>query len=221
MKAKLLIIILVTSILYANGQVIESIGFKGGVSFSNQTYEFKRLGFTDTYDYKVGVYSVFTAELFKGKFLSLSTDLGFVQKGMKQEMEETTTEFPEGTGEYTTWKTTFGYVSLSPILKGFYNFSSFTTYALIGPRIDYRVMYEPHVSSQLINETNKLIWGITYGVGAEYKIKKFGIILECLGHPDFTAILEQEASEGNFGLKITGNSYIITTGLKYHMHWQE
>jgi len=218
MKTKLLTLILIIIVLHSNGQVIESLGLKGGISISNQTYEYKTLGFTDKYDYKVGIYSVLTAELFKGEFLSLSTDFGFVQKGMQQKLEETTVEFPEGTGEYTTLKTTFGYVSLSPMLKGFYNFNRFTTYALIGPRIDFRIMYEPHVNSQLINETNKLIWGVTYGVGAEYRIKKFGIILECLGHPDFTAILEQKASDGNFGLKITGNSYIITTGLKYYMH---
>jgi hypothetical protein len=218
MKAKLLTIILVTIILYSNGQVIESIGFKGGISISNQTYEFKRLGFTETYDYKVGVYSVFTAELFKGRFLSLLTDLGFVQKGMQQKIEVTTSEFPEGTGEYKIWKTTLGYISFSPSLKGFYNFKSLSTYALIGPRIDYRVICDSHVYSQVFSDSNELIFGLTYGVGAEYKIKKFGIIFEFLGHPDFNAILDQKASEDNLGLKITGNSYIITAGLKYHMH---
>lgn len=218
MKTKLLTFILIIIVQYSSGQVIESIGIKGGISFSNQTYEYKTTGFTDKYDYKVGIYSVFSAELFKGKFLSLSTDLGFVQKGMQKKIEETTAEFPEGTGEYTTFKTTYGYVSLSPMLKGFYNFDRFTTYALIGPRIDYEVMYESNINTEVVNETNKLILGVTYGVGAEYKIKKFGIILECLGHPDFTAILDQKASENNIGLKITGNSYIITTGLKYHMY---
>jgi hypothetical protein len=218
MKTKLFTLILVISILYCNGQVIESIGVKGGISISNQTYDYRSLGFTYKYDYKVGLYSALTAELFKGKYLSLSTDIGFVQKGMQQEVEEITAEFPEGTGEYIIWETTIGYISLSPMLKGFYDFNRFTTYALIGPRIDYRIKYESNFSSHIINETNKLIWGITYGAGAEYKIKKFGIILEFLGHPDFTAIMDKKTSDGYSGLKITGNSYIITTGIKYHLH---
>jgi len=218
MKTKVLALILLLNVLYSKGQVIESLGIKGGISFANQTWEHGTPSSKTNYDYKPGLYSVLNAELFKGKFLSLSADLGFVQKGMQQKMEETTAEFPEGTGEYKIWKTTLAYVSFSPMLKGFYNFNSLTTYALIGPRIDYRVMYEPHINSQVFSESNKLIWGLTYGVGAEYKIKKFGFILECLGHPDFTAILNQKTSADNLGLKITGNSYIITTGILYHMH---
>jgi hypothetical protein len=218
MKPKLLTLILLILALYSYGQVIESIGLKGGISFSNQTYHYRTVDWTFKYDYKPGIYSTLTAELFKGKFLSLSTDLGFIQKGTTRKVEITTPENPQGTGEYTMLKTTIGFISLSPMLKGLYSFKSLTTYALIGPRIDYWVSYEPQFDSPIFKDFNKLIWGITYGVGVEYKIKKLGILIECLGQPDISAILNQKPLETNSGLKIMGNAYIITTGLRYYLH---
>jgi hypothetical protein len=218
MKTRLLTIFFILNILYSHAQLITNVGIKAGVSISNQTWQYRSFGQTEKYEYKAGIYSVLTAELFKGKFLSLSSDLGFVQKGMKQHILLTSPEFPEGNGEYYILKTTINYITFSPILKGFYSFKRLTPYGLIGPRIDYRVSYEPHINSEIYNESNKLILGLTYGLGAEYKIDRFGILLECLGHPDFTAIMDQQPTETNFGLKITGNSYIVTTGVKYYLH---
>jgi hypothetical protein len=200
------------------GQVVESIGLKGGVSFARQTYYYRTMDWTYKYDYKPGGYGSLTMELFKGTFLSMSADLGFVQKGTQQEMEITTAEQPEGTGEYTTLKTTVGFVSLSPMLKGFYRFKSLTTYALIGPRIEYWVSYEPSFNSPIFRDFNKFVWGITYGAGVEYRIKKLGVLLECLGQPDFSGILNQKPLANNSGLKIVGNAYVINTGVRYYMH---
>ena len=144
--------------------------------------------------------------------------MGLFKKGVKQHIPLTSPEFPEGNGEVYILKTTINYITFSPMLKGFFSFKRLTSYCLIGPRIDYRVSYEPHINSEIYNESNKLILGLTYGLGAEYKINRFGILLECLGHPDFTAIMDQQPTDTNFGLKITGNSYIITTGVKYYLH---
>ena len=218
MKTKFLTFILLISILYSNGQAIESIGIKGGISLSTMTYKYQTVGITEKNDYKVGIYSVLTAEFFKGKYLSLSTDLGFVQKGMKEKIPITTPEFPDGTGEYSFRKFTRNYVSFSPMLKGFYNFNKLTTYAVVGPRMDIDVTYALPPGSTMGSKTHKFIWGLTYGLGAEYKIGKLGILLECLGHPDLTAILDQQSSDSNFGLKVKGNAYILTTGLKYYIH---
>lgn len=216
MKTNLLTFLFLLSVLYSNAQIIESIGIKGGVSISNQTFENTSIRYTEKFDYKAGAFCVLTADLFKGKFLSLSTDLGFVQKGMQFELEETTNNFPEGTGKFSTIKTTFNNVTFSPMVKGFKTFNNFTAYALLGPRLDYRLNYESFFS-QAYNGSNKFILRLNYGIGAEYKIKNFGILIEGMGQADLTPTLSVRNKVSNTGSKITGNSYIVTSGLRYYL----
>ena len=218
MKTKALTLILLLTILFTKGQTIESIGIKGGISLANQTWQIGTSSSATKYDYKAGLYCVLNAELFKGKYLSLSSDLGFVQKGMQQELEITTVEFPEGTGEYTTVKTTVNYITFSPMLKGFYTINNLTTYALIGPRLDYQVEYNNGYANSGNPDLKKDVWGMTYGLGAEYKIKRIGILVEFLGQPDFTKLKNQDPSGTSVGLEIKGNAYVITSGLRYFLH---
>ena len=107
----------------------------------------------------------------KEKFLSFSTDFGFVQKGMQQTLELTTAESPEETGVFNTYKNTLGYLSLFPMLKGFYNIKNFTSYVILGSRVDYRIMTEAQIDAIIYSKSNKLIWGLTYGASVEYKFK--------------------------------------------------
>jgi hypothetical protein len=218
MKTKVLTFVLLLNFLYSTAQVVTNIGIKGGLSFATMTYNFETVGIVGTYDYKTGVYTALTAELFKGKFLSLTTDLGFVQKGMKQKIPVTSPEFPDGNGDYRIWKIARNYVSFSPMLKGFYSFNKLTTYALLGPRLDLTVTDSQLPYSTMQSKTHKFILGFNYGAGAEYKIGKFAILLECMGHPNLTPVMDQESLDGNSSLKVTGNAYIVTAGLKYCLH---
>ncbi len=109
--------------------------------------------------------------------MSLSTDFGVVQKGMQQTLELSTAESPEETGVFNTYKNTLGYLSLFLMLKGFYNIKNFTPYVLLGPRVDYRIMTEAQIDAIIYSESNKLIWGLTYRAGVEYKFKKLEELL--------------------------------------------
>lgn len=218
MKPQVLTFIILFNILFAYAQGTGSIGVKGGVSFATMTYKYQAVGFTKSYDYKAGIYTALTSEFFKGKHLSLSTDLGFVQKGMQQKIPISTVEFPEGTGEYKILKHTRIYVTLSPMMKGFYSFNKWTVYGLFGPRVDMDVTYAAVPGSSSGSKTHRFIWGLTYGAGTEYKIGKFGVLVELLGHPNITPIMDQMDADWNSDLKITGSAYILTTGLKYHLH---
>ncbi|MEI6059885.1 MAG: outer membrane beta-barrel protein [Bacteroidota bacterium] len=220
MKTKVLTFILLLNILFSYGQVIGNIGIKAGVSLANMTdkYKIQSIDITDKYDYKAGIYSALTAEFFKGKFLSLAADIGFVQKGMQRKTEITTAQLPEGTGEYTTWKYSRNCVTFSPMLKGFYTSNKLTAYALAGPRIDVDFTYALPPESSMNSKTHRLIFGFSYGVGAEYKIKKIGFLLECMGQPDITLLVSQQPEDSNFSLKARGNAYIVTTGLKLYLH---
>ncbi len=65
MKKQAITIILALTMIYSSGQVVESIGFKGGISFANQTWNYKSPDYTIKMDYKTGFYSVLTADFFK------------------------------------------------------------------------------------------------------------------------------------------------------------
>ncbi|MPM31627.1 hypothetical protein SDC9_78183 [bioreactor metagenome] len=217
MKKQAITIILALTMIYSTGQVVESIGFKGGISFANQTWEYKSPDFANKMDYKTGFYSVLTANFFKTKHLCLTTDLGFVQKGFQEEIPMTSEEFPEYISSYKTYKSTIIYLTFSPKLSANYNFDKLITYAFIGPRIDLQTSYKTDYLTNNFSEFNTTVWGLTYGCGIEYRIKGIGILLEFSGYPDLSAIMKEEPSETSAGLKITGHSYTISTGIKYYL----
>lgn len=218
MKTKLATFILLMSFIYSNSQVIHSIGLRGGVSFATMTYKYTTTSLVQKYSYNAGIYSAVTAEFFNGKHVSFSTDLGFIQKGMKRKELITSLEYPEGNGEYLFHRFTRNYVSLSPMLKGYYQFNKVTAYVLAGPRIDLDITNSLPDGSNMNSKTHKIIFGLTYGLGAEYRINKVGILLEGQGQPNLTTIMDTPTSDTNVGLKVTGNSYVLTTGINYYFH---
>lgn len=217
MKTKLLVILLLFTALSPEAQIIESVGIKAGISYSNQNYSYKTAHFSMPMDYKTGLYLVATAESFRGKHLSLSTEAGFVQKGSQDEVELVTPEFPEGSGQFSTAKTTFSYLTFSPALKAFFDLKKLSFYVHTGPRLDIRVATRSDFGGFIDKKKNKLMAGLNWAAGAEYKVKKFCLLLEFSGRPDFTPQLELEPTENSTGLKVTGKSFIMTTGLRYQL----
>jgi len=216
MKKQVITIILALTMIYSTGQVVESIGFKGGISFANQTWKYTS-DFTNQMDYKTGFYSLLTANFFKTKHLCLTTDLGFIQKGFQEEIPMTSEEFPEFISSYKTFKSTINYLTFAPKLSVNYDFDNLITYLFVGPRIDIQTSYNTDYQTNNFNEFNKSVWGLTYGAGIEYRIKSIGILLEFAGYPDFTTLKNDEPTETSTGLKITGQSYTISTGIKYYI----
>jgi len=217
MKRQAFTIILSITMIYSTAQVVESIGIKGGISFANQTWEYKSPDFSNKMDYKTGFYSVLTANFLKTKYLSLTTDLGFVQKGFQEEIPMTSEEFPDYISSYKTFKSTINYLTFSPKLNVSYNFDKLITFVFTGPRIDLQTSYKTDYLTNNFSEFNATVWGLTYGGGIEYRVKAIGILLEFSGYPDFTNIKKEEATETSAGLKITSQSYTISTGIKYYI----
>jgi hypothetical protein len=217
MKKQALTIIFALSMIYSTAQVVESIGIKGGVSFANQTWKFTSPDFSNRKDYKTGFQGVLTANFFKSKYLCLTTDFGFIQKGFQEEIPMASVEFPEEILSYKTYKTTINYLIFSPKLSVSYNFDKLIANVFIGPRVDLQTGFKTDHQTNNFSEFNETVWGLTYGGGIEYRIKGIGILLEVAGYPDLTDIQKEEPSETSAGLKITGQSYTISTGIKYYL----
>lgn len=217
MKSPVGILFLWLVSLSTNAQIIESVGIKAGLSYSNQTYYYKTPGFTINMDYKTGLYLVATAESFRGKHLAFSTEAGFVQKGSQDDVELVTPEFPEGSGQFTTAKITYSYLTFSPALKAFFDLKDLSFYVQTGPRLDFRVATRSDFGGEIDKKKNKFMAGLNWAAGAEYKISKLRLLVEFSGRPDFTPQLELEPTENSTGLIVTGKCFILTTGLRYQL----
>lgn len=139
MKTKCLTLIFLISILYSKGQIIKNIGIKGGISFATANDNYYIGSRIERKGYKDGVYSAFTSEILKAKYLSLSIDLGFIRKGMRNKSPDSFLKSTGGQGATGIWEVRRNCISFSPMLKGFYNFKQLTNYIMIGPRVDINV----------------------------------------------------------------------------------
>ena len=222
MKRTLLLLFTLTTTAFVNGQVVKSIGIKGGVSVASQTWHYKSTDLTLKKDNRIGFYSAITLEFFKSKYLSLTTDFSYCEKGSTEKIQNTTVDMPEGDGTYKTYDTKFGYFTLSPMLKGRYETAHFVPYALLGLRLDYQLSYKSDFNYQQIEKDfHKAIFGANFGIGAEYKIKHLGIFLETQYHYDFTKLMDTPSSANNTGIEINNRAFIISIGLKYYLKKKE
>ena len=222
MKQILALLFACSAILQANGQVLKSIGLKGGVSVANQDWNYKSTTYTLNTENRNGFYSALTFEFLKSKYLSLSTDLGYCAKGSATEVMNTTNDLPEGDGTYETYDTKFDYFTLSPSIKLRYETTHLVPYALFGLRMDYQLSYKSDFDYQLIEkEFNKTIWGANFGAGLEYKFKQLGIFLEGQYQYDFTKVLDMPESASNSAVEVNNEAFVICVGLKYNLTKKE
>jgi hypothetical protein len=206
MKHTLLTFILLMGILYCNAQGIVSIGIKGGASFANMTYDYQKQGEKTKYQYKAGYICALSIEFFKGKYLSFSTDLGYVQKGMKYGDIFIAENYKREC------------VFFSPMLTAFHDFDKITAYVSLGPRVDFDFTYPLTPGFTHDSKLRRATYGLSYGVGAEYRVQKFGFILEFMGQPDLTPLLKPMTSHSDTGLKVKSNAFILTPGVKFYFH---
>lgn len=218
MSFRLFTLLLMVSTFAVNGQTLISVGIKGGVAISNQIWEYSMPSVTNRYDFKAGLNSMLNAEFSLGKHISLSTDLGFIQKGMRLRIEQTDIQFPEGTGEFLNVYTTRNYISFTPHLKANYKVQLLSIYALLGPRIDYFIGQKSEAPFMFVPDQRNAILGISCGIGAEYKVNKFGFLLEIQGQPNLTALLDQKPTKNAAGLKIKEQAFVVNSGIRLYIN---
>lgn len=198
-------------------QFFNSIGIKSGLAIANQDYRFKSGNQSlDTKD-RTGVYVGLQTEMLKKKYFSLTIDLGYIQKGRQDEIEETSVDNPEGTGNYATYDHRYDILSCSPSVKFGLPLGNFAPYAYAGPRVDYLMgvkddpaLYYPSPRSKTTT------FGASYGVGLSYDLQQIGFLIEFQHQPDFTPILDLGSSTQ--GLEGTNEAFILSFGVSYLLH---
>lgn len=207
-----IIIILLSATLTVEGQFIKSVGLKAGISLANQSYKFTPIDYTLRTDPVIGPAAGIFIEAFGGKHFSFQTDLAFVTKGSKTTTQSITVNHLDNdnilVNEGDLKVSTFYYLSVSPMARYRIDMESITPYAMLGPRVDFLLKYKTD-SDYPLEEQNKVIPGLTGGLGVEFTLNELGIFIELQYQSDLMPVF------GKDPLLINNNIFLFTLGIRY------
>ena len=88
MKPKILaIVVLLLTASATNAQFFDKYGLSIGASYANQKWDYKLIPYKPDFGYKFGIAAFLFAEKDLSNVFSLKTELGYIQKGFKDNME--------------------------------------------------------------------------------------------------------------------------------------
>ena len=210
MKA-ILVIVCLSGGLFVQGQFVESFGIKTGLSLANQYYVFTPIDYELPNDLLVSPGVFFFMEALKGELLSLQLDLGYVVKGNKTTAQSVTINHLDNNnivvneGPLITSK--YHYLSVSPMARYRQELKHMVIYALLGPRIDYLLIYSTD-SDYPLEEQNEFILGLTGGFGIEYKFANMNAFAEIQYQPDLSPVTNKEP------LLVNNNCLFVSLGVR-------
>ena len=207
-----ILLLLFFATLTVDGQFIGSAGLKAGVSMANQSHRITPIDYTIKTDPVTGPGIAIFMEAFRGNHFSFQTDLSFVAKGSKTTTESVTVNHLENdriiVNEGDPKVSRFYYLCLSPMARYRIDLKRITPYAILGPRMDFLLEYKTD-SDYPLEEQNKIIPGLTGGLGAELNLNGLGIFLELQYQSDIMPVT------GKDPLLINNNILLFTLGIRY------
>ena len=163
-----------------NAQIIDSYGIKIGTGLSNQYWKYKNPSFSNLSEwnnYKIGFIGQLYAEKLLGKHLILRPELGYIQKGFKDDNEFIMEEEEEIAVKNN--KVILHDLSLDMSIKLIPIQKSLKPYIFLGLRGDYLIDYrsvviefqgrDHELSTELYDDFNKFTLSCIIGTGISYK----------------------------------------------------
>ena len=207
-----IIFFLLSATLTVEGQFIGSVGLKAGISLANQSHQITPIDYTLETDPVTGPAAGIFMEAFRAKHFSFQTDLAFVAKGSKTTIQSVTVNHLDNdnivVNEGDIKVSNFYYISISPMARYRIDLENITPYAMLGPRVDFLLKYKTD-SDYPLEEQNKVIAGLTGGVGAEFNLNALGIFIEFQYQSDAMPVT------GKDPLLINNNIFLFTLGIRY------
>jgi hypothetical protein len=196
----------------AGAQFITSLGLKGGLALSNQSYVIYSLNYQIETKPILSPSMAFFIESFQGEHFSLQTDFAFACRGSSTTTESITVDHQNSDqvivneGDEATSR--HRYLAISPMLRARTNNGGVEGYALFGPRLDI-LLYYTSQSEYPLEEQNHVIFGLTMGVGVEFPLKKNMLFTEIQFQPDLSKVTNTDP------LLINNNSLVLMLGLAF------
>ena len=204
------IILFVTS---AESQIIKSYGLKLGVTSANQNWDYSiNSGFSNASfdsDYRIGLNVGLFAEFLNLPFISVVAEANYFQKGMKDQIPETTTAQPDGTGKFITWDTRVDYINISAFGKFRFDLGILSPYVLLGPKIDFELNKKNSLGpvNEVEENFKKNRFGFKLGAGSEIDLGSIHLLAELLYEIDTNELYKSD------NLKVKSNSFDLRVGI--------
>ncbi len=210
MKLGLVLLFVLTLQSICSAQVIRTVGIKTGAVAASQSWDYSS-PFTDLEtDNRWGVDIGLYAEWLDIPVLSLSSEVHYVQKGMKISLPVTTEESPNGTGEYWTRSPRVDYISVPLLVKARFLDGHLLPYVLGGPRVDFLVGTTGEGFELVIDNLEKVDFGATIGVGIEVNsFDSFHLGMEVRFSPSFT----DSYSSSNIKVRNSSMEFLLVAGI--------
>ena len=168
------VLLIIISSNYSNAQLIHSYGIKTGIVQASETWDyFPGSVWYGTENYnksRIGFDFGGYVEWFNIPIVSVLTEIHYVQKGAKDELEKATIDNPDGTGEYISLTPRIDYLSLDFLAKLRYETPILTFYGLIGPRIDFLLGRNEYARGDVFKDFKTTEFGINIGGGMDFPI---------------------------------------------------
>ncbi|RPI01357.1 MAG: PorT family protein [Calditrichaeota bacterium] len=213
MKSKIMITLALIFILRdpCNAQWIRAFGFKAGGIQASQTWEYSGwLSGMQIYDqartgWSIGGY----VEWLNTPLISVITEVQYLQKGAKEEINISTVENPEGSGETMSLAPRLDYVSIPLLAKIRTKTSQATLYGLGGPTIDFLKSHNEQATGAVFSEIKSPELGIAMGAGLD-----FPIISQCTLGAEFRyrSALQYAYSNSVLTVRNTAIEFLLTVG---------
>lgn len=177
MKSKYIFLLVFVIQATSFSQAIRTVGVKVGAVSASQTWHYASIPDLDTerrWGIDFGVY----AEWLNMPVFSFSTEVHYVQKGMKESLLITTEQNPDGTGEYLTRSPRVDYLSVPVLAKARLLDGELSPYIVADPRVDFLLQTKGEGFDLVLDRFAKVDFGATVGVGFEIKsleVVKLGI----------------------------------------------
>ncbi len=151
----------------ATPQLVRFVGIKSGLAITNQDWKYLQFGNGIGSQNRSGLDIGAFVEWLNIPIFSVSTELHYIQKGIKLELPVTTEQFPEGNGTYVTFSPRVDYLSIPILAKARCEFGTSSLYVLVGPRIDVLLTSSGEEFRPVFDDFASSDFGATLGFGLE------------------------------------------------------
>lgn len=184
-------------------------GLKAGLSISSQEYDYENDVLTFERDPRTGLAISIYADFPITPTISFQPELGFVQRGSKVDVVQTTEADPDR-AFHRELDDRIDYLSVPVYIKAVLPSPKYQPYVLAGPRLDWKINDDSESSTVLSNTYETFVYGGSVGVGLEYGNGAVGtVILEFAYQFDLSDAAEMD------GLTIRNESFLFLLGYTF------
>lgn len=198
MKSKVILMLLILLPIFSNAQIITDYGIKIGLISSKAVDIIVKNYYWDLYkDSRVsGSYGIF-AQFLSSKYYRFEAELGYRQEGAEDKIPFTTSENPDGTGEFAIIDHAYDFISLNLAFQPKYENDNICLFGIISPSLNYMIKNRDQV---ILNDNiEKLLFGYSFGLGFQPKnILEGNLFAEFRFNNFFSKVIKNNYFESRF-----------------------